>query len=64
MRMNLILTTTTTEIDTMSAEQIIDHILDVMSEYSLRSGQTIDTLIWAIGDSAESEEVDSDSDEY
>ncbi|GAH93249.1 unnamed protein product [marine sediment metagenome] len=49
-----------------SAEQVIDHILDVMADYSLRSTANIDTLIWAIGDSAESEDVDeredSDSD--
>lgn len=52
-----------TESDVMSAEETIGHILDVMSEYSLRSGQTIDTLIWAIGDSAESQEEDSESDD-
>ena len=51
-----------------SAEQVIDHILDVMDGYGLRSTANIDTLIWAIGDSAESEdvieEVDSDTDDY
>jgi len=50
-----------------AAEQVIDHILDVMDGYGLRSTANIDTLIWAIGDSAESEDVnereDSDSDD-
>ncbi|GAI22748.1 unnamed protein product [marine sediment metagenome] len=48
----------------MSAAEAIDHILDVMGEYGLRSTANIDTLIWAIGDSAESQEEDSDSDDY
>jgi len=49
----------------MSAEQVIDHILDVMDSYNLRSTQNIDTLIWAIGDLAESDErEDSESDDY
>ncbi|GAH92676.1 unnamed protein product [marine sediment metagenome] len=52
----------------MSAEEVIDHILDVMADYSLRSTANIDTLIRAISDAAESEDVDgredSDSDDY
>ena len=52
----------------MSAEEAIDHILDVMDEYGLRSNANIDTLIWAIGDSAGSEDVieegDGDTDDY
>ena len=46
----------------MSAEEAIDHILDVMDGYGLRSTANIDTLIWAIGDSAESEDVDDEED--
>ncbi|GAH98964.1 unnamed protein product [marine sediment metagenome] len=57
-------TMTRTGSNVMSAEEAIDHILDVMAEYSLRSTANIDTLIWAISDSAESEEVDSDTDGY
>ncbi|MBA7649210.1 hypothetical protein ES703_57005 [subsurface metagenome] len=46
----------------MSAAEAIDHILDVMDEYGLRSTADIDTLIWAIGDSAESEDVIEEKD--
>ena len=60
-------TMTRTGGNVMSAEEAIDHILDIMSAYSLRSTANIDTLIWAISDSAESEDVieeeDSDTDE-
>ncbi|GAH98684.1 unnamed protein product [marine sediment metagenome] len=46
----------------MSAEEAIDHILDVMDEYGLRSTANIDTLIRAINDAAESEDVDERED--
>lgn len=45
-----------------AAEQVIDHILDVMSEYSLRSTANIDTLIRAISEAGESEDVDDEED--
>jgi len=53
-------TMTGTESNVMSAEEAIDHILDVMDEYGLRSTANIDTLIRAINDAAESEDVDEE----
>ncbi|GAI22028.1 unnamed protein product [marine sediment metagenome] len=45
-----------------AAEKVIDHILDIMADYSLSSSANIDSLIRAISDSAESEDVDEEED--